>query len=369
MKQLQIVPAIYEYATFGDFAAAFSLTERDLILTNEYIYEPLLKKSGAPCRVIFQEKYGAGEPTDKMADEILKEMHAAPCDRIVAVGGGTILDLAKVLSVAKEGKMVDDLYADMGALSCRHPLLALPTTCGTGSEVTNIAILNRLSLGTKQGLVSDAMYPSAAVLVPELLTTLPYGVFATSSLDALIHAAESILSPLATDYTRLFSVAAIREILEGYREVAQNKERYRALGGKFLKAANLAGIAFSNAGCGTVLAMSYALGGKYHVAHGESNYRFFLPVLRLYQKRRPEGAIKGLEKEIAAALGAENALDALGDLLEKILPQKPMRAYGAGEEDLEPFAESTVKNQQRLLGRSYVPLTKEDIKALFASCL
>ena len=279
MKQLQISPVIYEYENFGQFAEAFHLTGADLILTNEYIYNPMIAEYGVPCRTIFQEKYGAGEPTDAMVDGILAEMNRKPVARIIAVGGGTVIDIAKVLSASDHTEHVDDLYADMALLRQHHELLIVPTTCGTGSEVTNISIINRTRLGTKQGLVSDAMYASAAVLIPEFISTLPYSVFATSSIDALIHAVESYLNPASTPYTELFAKAAMREILTGYQEVVKDKDAARRLGGTFLRAANYAGIAFATAGCGAVHAMSYALGGKYHVAHGESNYQFFLPVL------------------------------------------------------------------------------------------
>ena len=250
----------------------------------------------------------------------------------------------------------------------KFDLFIVPTTCGTGSEVTNIAIVNRTKLGTKQGLVSEEMYASYAVLISEFMSSLPYGVFATSSIDALIHAVESYLSPKATSFTEMFSVEAIKDILSGYVEVVKNQEARKELGGKFLKASNYAGIAFGNAGCAAVHAMSYALGGKYHVAHGESNYQFFMSVLRTYEQKAPNGKIADLKKLLSDILGGDG-FDALEKLLEGILPKKRMSDYGATQEDIEPFAKSTVDNQQRLLGNNYVPLSLEDIQAIFQSRL
>ena len=369
MKQLQIRPVIYEFENFGEFAKEFQLTEADLILTNEYIYNPLISKYGVPCQTIFQEKYGGGEPSDTMVDGILAEMNSKPCNRIIAVGGGTVIDIAKVLSVSDNTEHVDSLYDDMAGLKQNHELFIVPTTCGTGSEVTNIAIVNRTRLGTKQGLVAPALFASAAVLIPEFITTLPYGVFATSSIDALIHAVESFLNPISTPYTELFAKAAMAEILGGYQEVAQDKNAAVRLGAKFLRAANYAGIAFATAGCGAVHAMSYALGGKYHVAHGESNYQFFLPVLDYYKKKAPEGKIQALEEILKGLLGTDDGIEGLRELLEKILPRKAMHEYGAVQEDIMPFAQSTVDSQQRLLAGSYVPLTLEEIRDLFQGCL
>ena len=368
MKQLQVKPTIYEYKTFGDFAKEFDLGPNDLILTNEYIYNPTISKYDVKCKTIFQEKYGMGEPSDVMVNGILEEMAKMDCKRIVAVGGGTIIDIAKILAVGGGYTDVNKMYDDMANLKKKFDLFIVPTTCGTGSEVTNIAIVNRTKLGTKQGLVSEEMYASYAVLISEFMSSLPYGVFATSSIDALIHAVESYLSPKATSFTEMFSVEAIKDILSGYVEVVKNQEARKELGGKFLKASNYAGIAFGNAGCAAVHAMSYALGGKYHVAHGESNYQFFMSVLRTYEQKAPNGKIADLKKLLSDILGGDG-FDALEKLLEGILPKKRMSDYGATQEDIEPFAKSTVDNQQRLLGNNSVPLSLEDIQAIFQSRL
>lgn len=103
-----------------------------------------------------------------------------------------------------ETRAFDCLYDMAPALPKRRTLIIVPTTCGTGSEVTNISILNRTRINTKMGLVGPAMYADAAVLLPQLLEGLPFGVFAASSIDALVHAVESILSP-KQQRTRNFS--------------------------------------------------------------------------------------------------------------------------------------------------------------------
>ena len=126
-----------------------------------------------------------GEPTDVMAEAILRDAAATGCNRVVAIGGGTVIDIAKVLAVGG-GESIDELYGMAPELPKRRELVLIPTTCGTGSEVTNISILNRTRLGTKMGLVGPAMYADAAVLIPQLLEGLPFGVFATSSIDALV---------------------------------------------------------------------------------------------------------------------------------------------------------------------------------------
>lgn len=377
MKELLVKPEVQSFETFAEFAQAFALGSDDLILTNEYIYRPIMEKENLACRCIFQEKYGAGEPTDVMVDAILAEMNKAQCKRVIAVGGGTIIDIAKVL-VLDGATDVDALY-DQKALTKAKELIIIPTTCGTGSEVTNLAIINRTRKGTKMGLGSPAMYADYAVLIPEFLKSLPYYVFATSSIDALIHAVESYLSPSCTDYTEIFSEAAIRLILAGYCRIANEGPDVRFEdSAKYLKASDFAGIAFGNSGCAAVHAMSYALGGKYHVAHGESNYQFFTDVLKKYQEKKPEGKIQNLEKMIRKIVSEEgyltgiprkNGIEILEDLLAVILEKKPMRAYGAVQDDIFPFAKSTIENQQRLLKNNYVPLTLEEIREIYQARL
>ena len=195
MKAFKIVPSIAEYMDFRTLAKELKLGARDLILTNEYIYNPTIAALNLGCHTCFQEKFGGGEPTDVMVDAILDDLRGKEFDRIIAVGGGTVIDIAKVLTVAKSTDRVDDLYDRMANLEKEHELIIVPTTCGTGSEVTNISIINRTTKGVKVGLVSPAMFADEAALVPGMLLSLPYPVFATSSIDAMVHAVESYSPP------------------------------------------------------------------------------------------------------------------------------------------------------------------------------
>ena len=204
MVQVIMKPEIFKYATCKEFAEGFALGAEDLVLTNKFIFEPYFGPLGLKVHTIFQEEYGMGEPTDVMCESIMQDAAKTGCKRIIAIGGGTVIDIAKALAVATEDASMDSLYSVMPALTRKYELVIIPTTCGTGSEVTNIAVFNRTRMGTKMGLVGEAMYADKAVLIPELLSGLPFGVFATSSIDALVHAVESCLSPNATSYTKLF---------------------------------------------------------------------------------------------------------------------------------------------------------------------
>lgn len=368
MVSIIFQPTLHQFRTCREFAEEFQLDAQDLILTNEYIYRPYFGQMGLECHVIYQEHYGAGEPTDIMVDAILADAAKTDCKRIVAIGGGTVIDIAKVLAVS-DGEGVDALYDKAPNLDKKRELVIIPTTCGTGSEVTNISIMARTRLGTKLGLVSPAMYADQAVLIPELLEKLPFGVFATSSIDALVHAVESSLSPKATPYTKLFGYKAIEMIIKGYQKIAAEGREVRLnLLEDFLIASNYAGLAFGTAGCAAVHATSYPLGGKYHVAHGESNYAMFTGVLKNYMEIRQDGEIAVMNRYLANLLGCgtEKVYDKLEELLNQILPKKPLHEYGMTKEDIDEFAHSVITSQGRLMANNFVPLDEARVRKIYA---
>ena len=325
MKQLMIKPTIYKYDTCKKFAEEFHIEKGDLVITNEYIYEPFFGKLNLECDVIYQEKYGAGEPSDDMAEAIYKDIKGEH-KRIIAIGGGTVIDISKLFAL-KYVSPILDLYDGKLPIEKDKELVLVPTTCGTGSEVTNIAILALNSRGTKKGLAVDEMYGDSAVLIPELLTGLPFRFFATSSIDALVHAVESSLSPKGNEYTRMFGYKAIDMILHGYMEIRDKGPDARIpLLDRFLVASNYAGIAFGNAGCAAVHALSYPLGATYHVAHGESNYAMFTGVMKNYMEIKQDGEIAKLNSFIADILGCdvENVYESLENLLNILIPKKAL---------------------------------------------
>ena len=366
MKQLMIKPSIYKYRNADEFAREFEVGEGDLVITNQYIYEPYFGPLHLKCDVLFQEKYGAGEPSDDMAEAMYRDMKTG-YKRIIAVGGGTVIDISKLFAL-KNVSPIDDLYDGKLPVVKDKELVLVPTTCGTGSEVTNIAILALNRRGTKKGLAVDEMYADSAVLIPELLGGLPFAVFATSSIDALIHAVESSLSPKGNETTRMFGYKAIEMILNGYKVIAaEGPEARKPLLEDFLTASNYAGIAFGNAGCGAVHALSYPLGATYHVAHGESNYAMFTGVMNAYMAIRSDGEIEKLNRYIAGILGCEitEVYIKLEELLNHLLQKKPLHEYGVTEKDLEEFTDSVLENQKRLLANNFVPLDRTCILGIY----
>lgn len=374
MREILIKGQLNKFQSFSDFADEFQLGERDLLFTNQFLYDEFMEEKGRQCQIVFQEKFGAGEPSEEMITEIFRNIKEDSYDRVIAVGGGAIMDIGKLLSLKRTGT-VHELFFKEAEVIREKQMIAIPTTCGTGSEVTNISVaIVKDANGdtTKLGLVSDLLIPQEVCLIPELLITLPYKPFASSAIDALIHAVESYLSPTrATMTSELYGVKAMELILEGFRRIGEEGPEARLdYLEEFLTASCYAGIAFLQAGCATVHAMSFPLGGTYGVPHGESNYALFGKVLEKYDAIKPEGKIAELKKTIARILGGteEDALKNLAALEERILHLKPLREYGFKESDIEVFADSVIEHQQRLVTNSYVPLTKELIKEIYREC-
>ncbi|NSX40001.1 4-hydroxybutyrate dehydrogenase [Gardnerella vaginalis] len=375
MKQLSIKPTIHKFENAREFAQEFKLSKGDLVITNQYIWEPYFGDLNLDCDVIFQEKYGKGEPSDAMVDAIVSDIHTTP-KRVIGIGGGTVLDISKVCAL-KQTSPLEDLVDGKIPAQKGADLILVPTTCGTGSEVTNVAVFSLTKRNTKKGLANDACYATDAVLIPELLKSLPDYVFATSSIDALTHSIESALSPIATELTKMFSYKACGLILQSYMRVVKEGSSAKSQVVSDLVSASLyAGIAFGNAGCGCVHAMAYPLGGTFHVAHGETNAALLTSVLRYYAKHDAESSTSAENTELsklfdfmANILECQKAdvLNKLDEVLNTILPKHKLHEYGMTEDMIQSWAASVVKEQQRLLKNSYMHMDEAAIAEVYAS--
>lgn len=364
MKLLECRPTLHEFSDVNAFAKEFQVGAGDLVLTNRFILDAETVFPGA--QALYQEDFGQGEPTDAMLRALLKQ--AGPHKRVVGIGGGTVMDLAKLMSLKVSAE--DDLPAlFQGKIAAEKacPCVLAPTTCGTGSEMTNVAVVLFEQMGMKLGLASEALYASDAALIPALMRTLPYGAFAFSSIDALIHAVESYLSPRATEITRMFSRKAIQMVLRGYKNMQPGNLPGSAVLADFLRASTYAGIAFGNAGCGAVHAMSYPIGGKYHVAHGEANYLLFPVVLRFYDALPEKRPLEEFKRIVAGTLecDADEALAEMEVLLGRVWRRRTLSEAGMTESDFREFPEEVYQRQQRLLKGAMKTLSREDLEKIY----
>ena len=369
MKEFSIKTEIEEYDTFEQYAAQAGLGPEDLVLCGKHTYDKYVAPLSLGTQTLFREKYGKGEPTDGMVDAILDVLREKEFNRIIAIGGGTVVDIAKIVAVEGKEDKVDDLYDHVDSLKKVHPLVIIPTTCGTGSEVTNISVINRVSKGVKMGLASSAMLADKAVMITDMLDSLPYKIFATSSIDAMVHSVESFLSPNGCSISEIFSAEALKTIIQCWKKSVEagGGDAWKAYAADFLKASNWAGLGFGYAGCAAVHACAYPLGSVYHIPHGQSNQLMFKDVMEKYREIRSSGKINDLEDIIGTCLGVaqSEALPALYELMDKVLKKEPLRNFGVKESDLPVFAEDVIKTQQRLLKNNYVELSEAQVLEIY----
>lgn len=340
-----------------------------LIVTSTGTNERSLSALNLTTPIICHDTYGKGEPTDLKIDKMIAAKNALTFDKIIAIGGGTVMDCAKLLTL-KGLKNSADAFTGVIDLIKEVPLICIPTTCGTGSEVTPITVAELTQLHTKKGMTHPALQADDAILIPSLLKNLPLKAFMHSAIDALIHASESYLSPKASPMTQLLSVNAIERLLKGFRSMSFRGVDYRlTILEDFSTGSCYAGMAFGNAGVGAVHALSYPLSGRYHVPHGEANFQFFTAVFKCYYDKAPEGAILELVKIMAKILDCHKAtvFEQLENLLNSLIEKPALRTYGMEEKDILLFTESVINEQQRLLANNYVPLSKDDIKMIYSS--
>ena len=369
MQLFRLNTKISKFDKFADFASEFKLSAKDVVLTQGFLYEPFMKDLQLPCHFIMQEQFGLGEPSDEMMNQILESIKDVDYERVIAIGGGTIIDIAK-LFVLKDVKDVKEAFERKIPLIKDKNLVIVPTTCGTGSEVTNISIAEIKSKHTKMGLADDVLFADDAVLIPELLKGLPFKFYVFSAIDALIHATESYVSPKSNPYTILFCKDAIRNIIDIFSKIVEKGQDYRFERLEdILVASNYAGIAFGNTGVGAVHALSYPLGGNYHVPHGEANYQFFTEVFKLYNKKNPNGIIRELNELYAEILHTtiDKVYEDLDKLLGNLISKNPLQTYGMKLEDIEGFTKNVIETQQRLLANNYVEFSREEIKEIFST--
>jgi len=295
----------------------------------------------------------------------------AGADIVLGLGGGSSMDVAKLAAVmlASEQKLAA-LYGIGKVQGARLPLVQVPTTAGTGSEVTNITILTTPD-DSKMGVVADQLYADRVLLDAELTTGLPALHTAATGIDAMVHAIEAYTS---RHKKNPLSDAAAREalrLLSSSLVAACRDGRDRAARESMLLGAMLAGQAFANAPVAAVHALAYPLGGRFHIPHGLSNALMLQPVLEFNMR-----AAEALYAELAGPAGADVAPDAgtaekakafvsrLIALMDASGAPRRLRDAGVAQEMLPQLAADAML-QTRLLGNNPVEVTQADALALY----
>jgi alcohol dehydrogenase class IV len=226
----------------------------------------------------------ASEPTDEYVAEALVRFNETACDVIISLGGGSCIDTAKAVAVlASNGGYIGD-YMGAKKLAAVPPVphIAIPTTAGTGSEVTDVTIITSVADDVKMMIKQPAFMPAVAIVDPLLTMSSPKKVTAATGVDALSHAVEAYLSKKAHPMTDVLALAAIRLIVPNLRKAYNSPEDVEAR--EAMSTGSMyAGMAFSNASVCLVHGMSRPIGALFHVPHGVSN-AMLLPAVLEFSK-------------------------------------------------------------------------------------
>ncbi len=314
------------------------------------------------------------DPRYEIVADCVAKIRSEDADLIVGFGGGSPIDIAKVSAVmaTNEGPISEyfgiDLVPQPGL-----PTIIIPTTAGTGSEVTPIAILSDHTEKLKKGIVSSYLFPSVALLDPELTLGLPPDVTAATGMDALIHAIESYTSKNASSLSDLLASQAMNLISRNIRTAFADGSNLTARS-NMLEGSLLAGMAFCNAGVTAVHAFAYPIGAEFHIPHGVANSIMLTPVMEFNKLGNLEkfARIADYLGENTAGLStrdaANTAVEAMRNLAADLKIPGHLSEFGIEEKHIPELAEGVMK-VTRLLANNPRYLTRQDAEDIYRRVL
>ena len=330
-----------------------------------------LLKEGDMDAVVFSGI--TGEPDDRMIYEGLTFYREEKCDCLIGFGGGSPMDAAKANgAMAVNPGMISDYNGKVMNIKT-PPVIAIPTTAGTGSEATKFTVISDTDKGIKMLLKGDVLLPAIAVVDPSFTVETPPQVTAATGLDALTHAVESYISIKAMPLTDAYAISAIKRILKWLPEAFQDGGNKKARE-EMAAAALEAGICINNSSVTLVHGMSRPIGALFHVPHGISNAMLLNKCLGFVKKRYPEKFARLSYETGIAPLNMEEeaAADAFLIKLEeicKICKVPDLKTYGIDEPDFFRVIDKMAKDAWDSGSPSNVPgnITVSDIKEIYES--
>ena len=306
------------------------------------------------------------EPSTDFVDQTALFLKEQNCDVVVAVGGGSAIDTAKMaLVIAQHGGRVTDYYEKKRDFLPGAPLIAIPTTAGTGSEATPAAVFRNPGDKVKRGIRSELFMPASAILDPELTLTLPAKLTASTGMDALTHALEAYVSPSATAFSDMVAERAISLISTHLRTAVEDGRNLAARSGMLI-GSYLGGVAISIANVGAVHGLAHTLGGLHGVAHGLANAMFLPYVMEFnssicFEKYATAARLlgentDGLNHDAAARL----ARDAVVSLARDVGIPRSFRDIGVPVSAVELVPDLCLESQARILAFNPRPMKRDE---------
>ena len=336
--------------------------------------EPLALLKAAGVEAVLLDDLAA-EPTVYQAEETIKRFRQIKADAVLAIGGGSVMDVAKLASLLDTDEYtIFDLLDAPAKGRKRLPVVMIPTTAGTGAEATPNAIVTVPEKALKVGIVNFEMIADGVILDERMIRKLPRKIAASTGIDALAHAIECYTSRKATPFSDLYALEAFR-LIEGNIESACDGSRCdSAAKANMLLASFYAGVAIAAAGTTGVHALSYPLGGRYHIPHGISNAILLMPVMRfnepccqerfgrVYDRIRPGGAARTLEEKSLFVLRR------MEEIVANVGIEPSLKPYGVGPEDLDALVEAGMQ-VTRLLVNNLREITPTDARTIYMEVL
>jgi alcohol dehydrogenase class IV len=315
------------------------------------------------------------EPSVNLVGKIVQILREKRLDAIISIGGGSCIDIGKMVSaLMKNDGVVSDYFGVNKVKYPGLPLIVIPTTSGTGSEVSPAAIFHDMTDNTKKGVRSDFLYPNYVILDPVLTRTLPPALTASTGIDALTHAIEGFTSCNATIISDVFARKAIK-MIGGNLKRAYRDGQDLDCREKMQMASYFAGITLAIANVGTVHALAQTIGGIYKISHGVAN-AFLLPHVMEFN------VVDCVEEycEIAKLLGVETAgsvridkaekgIEAVRSLVNELNINESEELKRLKDADAGKIARLCMESQARLLKLNVRKTEEKDLKGIMLSAL
>jgi len=343
------------------------------------ITDPGLHKAGVTGKVIEYIPEGVEceiytdvipEPPMKSIEDCANKVKGGNFDLIIGLGGGSSIDVTKLVAVmATNEKPLPELCGVDNVENEGLPTIMIPTTAGTGSEVTPIAIITNEEEHLKVGVVSRHLFAKTAICDPELTMSMPSHITAATGMDALTHAVEAYISVNTTPVSDVLALEAVRVISAFLRKAFANGDDIEARE-NMLYGSLLAGMAFANAGVGAVHALAYPLGGEYHIPHGVANalllpYVLETNMVACLDRLACLGEVMGVtDQNVPLRDQALQTVKAVKELSLDVEIPESLKDVNIPEEALPKLASSAI-NVTRLLANNPRKLNEEKILEIY----
>ncbi|ACS84501.1 iron-containing alcohol dehydrogenase [Musicola paradisiaca] len=313
------------------------------------------------------------EPSQHDVAAVLQNLPSSVPDFVVGIGGGSVLDVAKLLSLLCAG---DDAITLESLLAGTKPTrrtasLMIPTTAGTGSEATPNAILAIPEKETKVGIITPVMLPDYVALIPELTTSMPAHIAASTGIDALCHLIECFTATISNPVGDNYALIGLKKLFANI-DAAVNEPGNLEARLNMLWASYYGGAAIAHSGTHLVHAMSYPLGGKYHIPHGVANAILLTPCMRFVQHAAQEkfaqayDLLPNADTSLEPAQKAEALVDYFGALVKRLNLPSSLQQLGISPDHLPYLVESALQ-VQRLMKNVPTTVRAEDVHAIYST--